>query len=209
MEIDLTQLPYRSAYKLLTGTVIPRPIAWVSTINEAGQPNLAPYSFFNAVSADPPILVFSPGIRSTDLKPKDTYNNIQSTGEFVVNLVTEDLGPAMNISAQELPPDINEFELAGMTTAPSVMVKPPRVAESPVNFECKLQEIVTLGDNPGGGFLVIGQIVMMHLRDDLLIGEDKINLDKYNPIGRLVGNLYSRIDDKFELIRPPSKIKMK
>ena len=209
MEIDLTQLHFRSAYKLLTGTVIPRPIAWVSTINEDGQPNLAPYSFFNAVSADPPVLVFSPGVRSTDSEPKDTYNNIKTTGEFVVNLVTEELGPAMNISAQELPSEINEFELARVTPIPSVKIKPPRVAESPVNFECELQEIVTLGKNPGGGFLVIGRIVMMHLRDDLLIGEDKINLDLYNPIGRLVGNMYSRIDDKFELIRPPSKIQRK
>lgn len=207
MEIDLTTLPHRSAYKLLTGTVIPRPIAWVSTINKEGRPNLAPYSFFNVVSADPPVLVFSPGVRSTDRLPKDTYNNVAETGEFVVNLVTEELGPAMNLTAQELPPEINEFELAGVTTAPSVRVKPPRVAESPINFECKVDDIITIGANPGGGFLVLGRVLVMHLRDDLLVGEDKIDLDRYHPVGRLVGNLYTTIRDQFELIRPPSKIK--
>ncbi len=207
MQIDLASLPYRSAYKLLIGTVIPRPIAWVSSINEDGQPNLAPFSFFNVVSADPPVLVFSPGVRSTDSEPKDTYKNVKTTGEFVVNLVTEELGPAMNLSAQELPPEINEFEVAGVTPEPSVRVRPPRVAESPVNFECTVEDILTIGTTPGGGFLVIGRIVMMHLRDDLLVGEDKINLDRYHPIGRLVGNLYTRVRDQFELVRPTSRIK--
>lgn len=207
MQIDLATLPHSSAYKLLTGTVIPRPIAWVSTVNSEGRPNLAPYSFFNVISADPPVLVFSPGVRSTDRQPKDTYNNVTATGEFVVNLVTEALGPAMNLTAQELPAEVNEFELAGVTPAASVRVKPPRVAESPVSFECKVDDVITIGANPGGGFLVIGRVVLMHLRDDLLVGEDKIDLDRYHPIGRLVGNLYSRTSDQFEMIRPPSKIK--
>lgn len=207
MEIDLSTLPHRSAYKLLTGTVIPRPIAWVSSVNREGRPNLAPYSFFNVVSADPPVLVFSPGVRSTDSRPKDTYFNVSTTGEFVVNLVTEELGPAMNITAQELPPEVNEFELAGVTAVPSLRVTPPRVAESPVSFECRVDDIITIGANPGGGFLIIGRILMMHLRDDLLLGEDKIDLERYHPIGRLVGNGYATIKDQFELIRPPSKIK--
>lgn len=207
IDIDLTELPYRSAYKLLTGSVVPRPIAWVSTANREGQPNLAPYSFFNVVSADPPVLIFSPGVRSTDLQPKDTYNNVCDTGEFVVNLVNEELAAAMNASAQELPADVNEFEVAGVTPAPSIRIRPPRVAESPVQFECRVDDIITIGANPGGGFLVIGRILLMHVRDDVLFDGDKIDLDVLKPVGRLVGNLFVTIRDRFELVRPPSKIK--
>lgn len=207
MQIDLSTLPHRSAYKLLTGSVVPRPIAWVSTVNREGRPNLAPYSFFNAVSADPPVLVFSPGVRTVDREPKDTYHNVAATGEFVVNLVSEALAPAMNITAQELPAEVNEFELAGVTPEPSVKVRPPRVAESPISFECRVDDIITIGANPGGGFLVIGRILLMHVRDDILFDGDKIDLDRFQPVGRLVGNLYIHTSDQFKLIRPPSRIR--
>src|SRR5689334_2086251 len=142
MEINPTELPYQSVYKILTGSVVPRPIGWISSVDTSGHPNLAPFSFFNAVCSNPPTLLFCPLIRGTDGKTKDTLNNVRATNEFVVNVVTEDVLRAMNASSIEAPPDFNEFEYAGLTLAASVTVKPPRVKESPIHFECKVREII-------------------------------------------------------------------
>jgi flavin reductase (DIM6/NTAB) family NADH-FMN oxidoreductase RutF len=207
MDIDPNTYPSREVYKLLTAAVVPRPIAWVSTVNEQGQPNLAPFSFFNAVCQNPPTLLFCPGIRGVDQSPKDTYHNIRATGEFVVNFVTEELAEAMNITAVEAPAEINEFERANLTAAPGKKVNVPYVAESPVHFECKLREIVTINEEPGGGYIVIGTVVHMHFDDTIYREGNYLDFSAYHPVGRLTGSGYTRITDTFDLQRPPSEIK--
>lgn len=202
MEINPTTLPHQSIYKILTGSVLPRPIGWISSIDLGGRPNLAPFSFFNAVCSNPPTVLFCSSIRGSDGKTKDTLNNVRATSEFVVNIVTEELLQAMNASSIEAPSDFDEFDYAGLTLAPSVVVKPPRVAESPIHFECKLREIIEIGNEPGGGSIVIGAIVHIHADDGVMIGEDKINLTALKPIGRLMGSGYCRVTDLIEIERP-------
>ncbi len=206
MEIDPISLPWKSVYKILIGTVVPRPIGWISSLDPTGRANLAPFSFFNVAGANPPHILFCPMIRATDRRPKDTLLNVRSTGEFVANIVTEQLAQAMNLTSTELPAEINEFETSGLALQPSISVKPPRVAESPVHFECKVATIVDLGDQPGGGSVVIGRVTHIHVRDDILIEGDKIDLKKLKPIGRLAGSDYCRVTDLFQMIRPPSAI---
>ena len=209
MEIVPSTVPWQTINKLMTGAILPRPIGWISTINANGQPNLAPYSFFNMVCANPPTVVFCPMIRSTDRETKDTLNNIKWNREFVVNFVTEGLAEAMNLSSQETFPEVDEFELAGLTPAPSTAIKAPRVAESPVHLECKLTQIVEIGNNPGGGSVVIGEVVHLHVDDGILLGEDKIDLAAFRPIGRLAGGAYVRMTDLFVMDRPKSQIQKK
>jgi len=148
-------------------------------------------------------------IRGTDGNEKDTLNNVKATGEFVVNIVSEDLAPAMITTSVEISPEVNEFELAGLATAPSVVVKPPRVAESLIHFECRLSQIVEIGNQPGGGSVVIGEIVHLHVDERVLLGEDKIDLAALRPIGRLAGSAYARVTDIFETERPKSQIRPK
>ena len=209
MEKAANAIPRSSMHKLLIGSIVPRAIGWISTINTEGHPNLAPFSFFTAINAKPPHLLFCPGVRGTDANAKDTLNNVRATGEFVVNIVTEDLAGAMNITATEFPGDVDEFAAAGLAPAPSLTVRPPRVAASPIHFECRVTHIVDLGDEPGGASVVIGQILHVHVADDLLIGEDKIDLARLKPIGRLAGPSYCRVTDVFDLIRPPSQVQPK
>ncbi len=206
MEIAPEELPYRSIYKILIGSIVPRPIGWISTINQEGRPNLAPFSFFNVASANPPHLLFCPDIRATDGKPKDSLLNVRATGEFVANIVTYPLAQAMNITSTEFPAEVNEFEAAGLTPAPSVVVSPPRVAESPIHFECKLAQIIELSNEPEGGSVVIGRVVHIHIDPELMIGTDKINIERLQPIGRLAGAGYCRVTDLFDMVRPPSQI---
>ncbi len=207
MDIDPNNYPSREVYKLLTAAVVPRPIAWVSTVNAQGQPNLAPFSFFNAVCQNPPTILFCPGIRAADHSPKDTYNNIRATGEFVVNFVIEAMAEAMNITAVEATAEVNEFERANLTAVPGKIVNVPHVAESPIHFECKLHEIVTIGEAPGGGYIVIGTVVHMHFDDSVYREGNYIDHTAYQPIGRLGGPSYTRTQDTFDLQRPPSEIK--
>ncbi len=206
MEAHTADLPHREIYKLLTGCVVPRPIAWVSTLNTEGQPNLAPFSFFNAVCSNPPTLMFVCSVRGTDAGQKDTYNNVKATGEFVVNFVTESLAEQMNITATEFPADVNEFAAAGLTPAPSMLVKPPRVAESPIHFECQLNQIVTIGDEIGGGHIVIGTILHIHCDDSVYLSNNYIDIQAYQPVGRLAGGAYSRTRDVFNIRRPDSQL---
>lgn len=206
MEIDPLSLPWKSVYKILIGSVIPRPIGWISSIDIDGCANLAPFSFFNVACGNPPHVLFCPMIRGTDQKPKDTLSNVRATGEFVVNIVTEGLAQAMNLTSTELPAEINEFEYSGLTPQPSATVRPPRVAESPLHFECKVATIFDIGDQPGSGSVVIGRVVHIHVRQDVLLGSDKIDLEKLKPIGRLAGSDYCRVTDLFQMIRPPSQI---
>ena len=189
--------------RVLTGVVVPRPIAFVSSISAAGLVNLAPFSFFNAVAYDPPTVVFSVSRFAGDQrhKRKDTLANIEETGEFVVNVVVDDIAEAMNKTAAEYPTEVNEFEVAGLTPVPSDIVRPPRVGESPVNMECRLNQVVPIGQGSHQHGLVIGEIVLMHLRDDIINGH-RIDHLKLRPTGRLAGNMYCHTQDFFELVRP-------
>jgi flavin reductase (DIM6/NTAB) family NADH-FMN oxidoreductase RutF len=206
MEADPSSLPWNSIYKIMIGSIVPRPIGWISSIDEAGHSNLAPFSFFNAVCAKPPTVLFCPMIRGTDWMPKDTLQNVRQTGEFVVNIVTQVLAEAMNITSTEFPRDVDEFKAAGLMPAQSAVVRPPRVAESPIHYECLLDQIIEIGSEPGGGSIVIGRVVHVHVDDVVLAGMDKIDLARLQPIGRLAGNQYCRVTDLFELVRPPSQI---
>ncbi len=203
MEISPENVPWQSMYKILIGTVVPRPIGWVSSQDEAGQANLAPFSFYTVVCGSPPTVLFCPMVRASDGKIKDTLRNVRATGEFVVNAATEALAAAVNLSAVEFEAQVNEFEIAGLTAAPSVRVRPPRVAESPINLECRVTQIVDLGDAPGAGSVVIGQVVYAHIAEAVLIGSDKIDLEQLKPIARLAGSAYARVTDVFEMARPP------
>ena len=207
MEINPQDLPWQSIYKIMIGSIVPRPIGWISTLDIDGLPNLAPFSFFNAVCPNPPHVVFCPMIRGSDTSHKDTLRNVKNTGEFVVNVVTEPLAEAMNLTSTELPLGINEFEVAGLVAEPSRVVRPPRGAASPVHYECRLAHILEFGDQPGSGAAVIGRVVHLHVSDAVLIGEDKIDLASLKPVGRLAGSAYCRGTDVFEMIRPPSQIR--
>lgn len=202
MEINPTALTEGELSRILNGTVVPRPIAWVSTADEAGNLNLAPFSFFNVVCTRPPTLLFCPGVRGLDGATKDTLNNIRDTGEYVINVVTEATAEAMNRSATELPASASEFEFAGVTPAPAARVRPPRVAESPVSFECELRQIVDIGDGGiGSAAIVIGEIMHIHLADEILLPNYKIDIQALKPIGRLAGYSYARVNDIFEMKR--------
>ena len=192
-------------YKLLTGSIVPRAIAWVSSQDADGNLNLAPFSYFTAVSAQPPMVIFCTSWRSSDNGRKDTYHNVKATGEFVINFVSEDLADAMNITAQEVAPEIDEFERAGVTPLASEKISVPRVQESPIHFECKLHQIVEAGD----GHIVIGEVVAMHFADDVYQEGNYINTEALKPIGRLAGANYAHITDFFQLQRPPSEIETK
>ncbi len=198
MEIDPGN--FEGFNRVLTGVVVPRPIAFVSSISADGLINLAPYSFFNVVAYDPPTLVFSSSRHAPD-KRKDTLANIETTGEYVVNVVADDIAEAMNRTAAEFPADVSEFDIAGLTPVPSTLVRPPRVAESPVNMECRLQQVISIGQGNHQHGLVIGQIALMHIRDDLVDGH-RINHQKLQPTGRLAGNMYCHTADVFEMVRP-------
>ena len=187
--------------RVLTGVVVPRPIAFVSTISNSGNVNLSPYSFFNAVSYDPPLIIFSSSKFTSDGKLKDSLSNIEQNGEFVVNIVNENIVEAMNKTAAEYPENVNEFDIANLTQIDSDLVKPPRLRESPVNMECKLERIITLGTEAHPQGLVIGEIIQLHI-DDQIISGHRINHEKLKPVGRLAGNMYTHTNDVFELMRP-------
>ena len=200
MQFDPNELEHTAIYKLLTGSVIPRPIGWISSISETGINNLAPFSYFNAVGDDPPHVMFSTG-RGNDTN-KDTLNNVLATKQFVVNMVTEELTEQMNATAQAVHSDIDEFELAGVTAIPSQKIKPMRVQESPITFECELVHHYFLeGHKYGGACVIIGRIVMMHFDDAILLDNYKINLENYKPVSRLAGSNYSKIGELFSVKR--------
>lgn len=202
MNVNPNDLTDKQIYKFMSGMVIPRPIAWVSTISEAGVPNVAPYSYFNAVCSQPPTLLFCAGFRDSHSPNKDTYNNIVATGEFSVNFVNEATANAMHITADGVPPEVDEFERAGLTAAPGKVIVAPYVVESPAHFECKLREIVTIGEHPGGGHIIIGTVVHMRFNDSIVRDGTSIDVEAYQPVGRLSGSAYAHINDVFELKRP-------
>jgi flavin reductase (DIM6/NTAB) family NADH-FMN oxidoreductase RutF len=207
MNLIPSQISHNDLYAIILNSVGPRPIAWVSTLSASGQPNLAPFSFFNAVCIDPPLLAFAPGLRqpkqtnSPHGEPKDTLRYVRETKEFVVNIVTFDLLQPMNVTSGEYDPSINEFELAKVTPVPSKLVRPARVAESPVSFECKLHQILDFSPAPTSSSLVIGEVVAIHV-DDAHIKNGKLDRNSLDLIGRMGGIQYTRTTDRVDLARP-------
>ena len=201
MVIDPAETNVQNIYKLLIGVIVPRPIAFVSTMSEDGVPNLAPFSFFTAVSANPPVICFSPMVRAQGIGYKDTLNNVRATGEFVVNIVSEDFAPQMNVASGDYGPEVDEFAVSGLTPVPSHVVQPPRVGESRVNMECKLVQIVDVSAKPLGGSLVLGEVVRFHLAD-ALFDNFRIDPDLLSAVGRMGGPSYSRTRDRFDMQRP-------
>jgi flavin reductase (DIM6/NTAB) family NADH-FMN oxidoreductase RutF len=199
--LDTRELASRDAYKLLIGSVVPRPIGWVSTVSAGDVGNLAPFSFFMAATGNPPTVVLSTSFR--DGKPKDTLQNVMEVPEFVLNVVSEDVGDAMNATSEEFPSDVDELVAAGLTPLPSSRVRPVRVAEAPINMECKVVQLVPVGDPKTGATLIIGEILAWHVRDDLFDAERfRIRMDQLKAVGRMAGDGYTRTNEQFEMIRP-------
>lgn len=201
MQFDPNLLEQSAIYKLLTGVIIPRPIGWISTLSEDGINNLAPFSYFNMVSSDPPCVMFS--TRRDNNTNKDTLNNVLATNQFVVNMVTKDIVEQMNQTAATVPSDIDEFKLANLTTIPSSVVKPMRVRESLVHLECEKIHHYFITDKDGNetACVIIGQIKILHIDDEILDKNFKINLDKYVPVARLAGSNYGTIGEIFSIKR--------
>ncbi len=203
MYVDVTtgKFDWREMYKLLIGCITPRPIALVSTISAGGTTNLAPFSWYNMVSANPPVCVVCPSTRR-DGGPKDTLNNIKAAREFCIATVTEAIAQPMVRCATLLPPEQSEFDWSGLTPRPATKVKPPLVEESPVNIECRLRDIIEFGDAPGAGNLVLGDIVAMHVADWLLGEDGAIDSRKLRTVGRLGRQDYCTVVEPYELRIP-------
>lgn len=199
----------RQVYKLMTGIIVPRPVALVSTVGRNGAANLAPFSFFTGVGSNPPTMLFCPAVRrqaspGLDGQPdirKDTLRNVEETGEFVVNVVSAEIAAAANASSAEVPPDVDEFVLSGLTPQASDVVRPPRVAESPAQMECKLLQVIYTSREPGGGVIVLGEIVRFHVRRTL-VKDFRVDPAGLDAVGRMAGNTWTRTRDRIELIRP-------
>ena len=192
-------------YKLLVGSVVPRPIAFVSSMDADGVRNLAPFSFFTVASANPPVVCFCPMTRSSTnsgLQPtKDTLRNIIATREFVVNVVSEEFVEKMNACSAELPPEVDEFLVSGLTPIASDIVRPPRVGEAHVQMECRLQQVIQVSTEPLGGSLVLGEVLRFHVSASLL-DNFRIDPEKLQAIGRMAGSTYARTRDRFDMERP-------
>lgn len=205
--IDPKSVSLRELHGLLLGSVVPRPIAFASTIDKEGKVNLSPFSYFNVFSANPPILIFSPARRGRDGTTKHTHENVLEVPECTINMVNFDIVEQMSLASTEYPKGVNEFIKAGLTQAPSEKVKPPCVYESPVSFECKVIEVKPLGKDGGAGNLIICEVVLMHLNEDIL-EDGKINPFKLDAVARMGGNYYTRVQGEsiFEVKKPLSTL---
>jgi flavin reductase (DIM6/NTAB) family NADH-FMN oxidoreductase RutF len=201
IEIGTAPKQWREVYPLFLGFLNPRPIALVSTLSPSGIANLAPFSFYNMVSSQPPVVMFAPATR-TDGSPKDTLRNIRETGEFVIATVTAEIARAAVDCATELPPDRSEFEWSGLTQVPALRVRAPRVLESPVNIECTLRQILTFGEGPGAGNAVFGDVRVVHVDDGLLDAHGRIDPNRLHTVGRLGGKGYCTVRDPYDLEIP-------
>lgn len=205
MIIQPEQLTRKERYKVAIGTVLPRPIAWVSSVDAQGKLNLAPFSYFTVAAVTPLTLIFCPQIPG-DGRTKDTLRNVEQVPQFVINITNEATAEAMNLTATQLPRGQSEFEWAGVTPAASETISVPRVAEAPVAFECTLQQIVRIGDGgPGSGAAVFGEVQSIYIRDDVYV-DSYVRLDVLQPIGRLAGSGYTRVTDIFHMERVPAPI---
>ena len=201
MNIDPKAQSFQDNHKLMIGSIVPRPIAFVSTKSTDDILNLAPFSYFNGVCSNPPTIMFAPARRGYDGSTKDTLNNIRDTKEFVVNLVSEEIVEPMVACATDYGKEVDEFKISNLTPINSEKISPPRLKESKVSYECELHSIVDIGNaEPGAGFVVIGTIVMFHIEDDVY-KDGRVDLKALNPIGRLAGNNYTRVFDNFKVIR--------
>jgi flavin reductase (DIM6/NTAB) family NADH-FMN oxidoreductase RutF len=201
MLIDFEKLSPRESYPWMTNAINPRPIAWVSTVSADGKTNLAPFSFFQGVCANPPTLLFT-GANDRTGKKKDSVVNIEQVPEFIVNVVPYALRDVMNSTSAPLPHGESEFEKFGIASAPSLRVRPPRVAASPVSFECKLDRIVRIGDGPLSANVIFGTIVCAHV-DEAVLGDDgQIDPQRLDTIGRMGGDYYTRTSELFTIKRP-------
>jgi len=201
ISLDPKVLGTADSYKILIGSIVPRPIAWVSTVDSHGRTNLAPFSFFNGVSSNPPALMISIA-RKPDGSKKDTLNNVEKTGEFVVNIPSLPLAEKLNLTSKALPPDESEFDLAELTEVPSQKVKPPRVGETLIQMECTLLSTTEVGSGAAGSStVIIGEVVQFHL-DPSVYENGKINLSALQPFGRLAGADYCELGRVFRFERP-------
>lgn len=211
MQFDPTVIDSAAMYKLLIGSVVPRPIAWVSSVDADGVRNLAPFSYFMAITHDPPTVAFSSGPRGAEIGggvrgKKDTLHNVEVTREFVVNVVDDALAEAMNVTSGDYAADVDEFAKAGLEAASSVKVRAPRVAAAPVSMECRLARVIPVGNLPH--HLIVGEIVHMHVRDDVYDpATGRLDMHRLKPVGRLAGHLYTHVHDIFEMKRPVADYK--
>ena len=206
VSIDPKDLPVQKLHQYLLGAIGPRPIAFASTVDAVGKPNLAPFSFFNVFSANPPILIFSPARSGRTNTTKDTYNNVKVVPEVVINVVNYDIVHQMSLASSPYAPGVNEFEKAGFTALKSDSVKPFRVAESPVQFECKVNEVIELGTEGGAGNLIICEVLKIHIHDEILDSNGMIDQQKIDLVARMGGDWYSRAnaESMFEITKPIS-----
>ena len=204
LTLDPKELPIPKLHQYLLGAIGPRPIAFASTVDENGNPNLAPFSFFNVFSANPPILIFSPARSGRSNTTKDTYNNVKIVPEVVINVVNYDIVHQMSLASSPYAPGISEFEKAGFTAVKSDLVKPFRVGESPVQFECKVNEVVELGHEGGAGNLIISEVVKIHINEAVLDANGMIDQHKIDLVSRMGGDWYCRSDQNsmFEIKKP-------
>jgi flavin reductase (DIM6/NTAB) family NADH-FMN oxidoreductase RutF len=204
LTIDPKDVTVPKMHSYLLGAVSPRPIAFASTIDKEGNVNLSPFSFFNCFGANPPILIFSPARRGRDNTTKHTYENVLEVDEVVINIVNFSMVEQMSLASTEYPKGVNEFEKSGFTPVASTKVKPPRVAEAPVAFECKVIEVKPIGGKAGSGNLVICEVILAHIKDEILDDEQRIDPYKLDAVARLGGNWYSRVqgDSIFEIPKP-------
>jgi len=201
MIYDPAEHPFSETHKLMIGSIVPRPIALVSTTSNNGINNLAPFSYFNGVCSKPPTIMFAPARRGWDGKEKDTLINIRDTKEFSINIVSEDIGEKMVKCSTDYKKEVDEFSKSGLSPIPSKKIKPPIVSDSKISIECILNQIVQIGKNDAGsGFIVIGTIVLFHI-DDEVYDDGRIILDKLQPLGRVAGNGYVRSTNTFDIIR--------
>jgi flavin reductase (DIM6/NTAB) family NADH-FMN oxidoreductase RutF len=195
----------KQIYKLMTGMIVPRPVALVSTVNRDGVANLAPFSYFCGVGSVPPTVLFCPSLRpgatAGTIEPKDTLRNVEETREFVINVVSEAIAAAANAASAEVAFGVDEFPLSGLTPVASVAVRPPRVSESPAQMECKLLQVIYTGHAPGSGVIVLGEVVRFHLREEL-VEDFRVDPAGLDAVGRMAGNTWVRTRDRIELIRP-------
>jgi flavin reductase (DIM6/NTAB) family NADH-FMN oxidoreductase RutF len=208
MIINPKEIPVGKMHSYLLGAVAPRPIAFASTIDNEGNVNLSPFSFFNCFGANPPILIFSPARRGRDNTTKHSYENVMEVPEVVINIVNYSMVQQASLASVEYPKGVNEFIKAGFTQVPSTLIKPPRVGESPVSFECKVLQVIKTGDQGAAGNLVICEIILAHIKDDILDDEGKIDPFKLDAVARMGGDWYSRAqgDALFKVPKPLDKI---
>jgi flavin reductase (DIM6/NTAB) family NADH-FMN oxidoreductase RutF len=208
LSINPSNYETRQIYKMMTGIIVPRPIALVSTMDRNGVANLAPFSFFSGVGSNPPTVLFCPTLRAAkgagpgrpEMR-KDTLRNVEETGEFVINVVSEAIAAAANAASADVASDVDEFTLSGLTPAASEAVRPPRVAESPAQMECRLLQVIYTGRVPGAGVIVLGEVVRFHLRESL-VEDFRIDPAGLDAVGRMAGNTWVRTRDRIEIKRP-------